>query len=102
MGLVLEEFYTSLNACGVSATTGLGMDSFMESIQKGVQEYNEVFLPDLENRFKINLEQKERLIKENEDKFESDHAKEKAEEKEIDVEALYNESVETLMNSLKM
>ena len=50
MGLVLEEFYTSLNACGVSAVTGIGMDSFMASVEKATQEYYETFIPDLEAR----------------------------------------------------
>lgn len=36
MGLVLEEFYTSLNACGVSAVTGIGMDGFMQAVARGV------------------------------------------------------------------
>lgn len=50
MGLVLEEFYTKLNSCGVSGVTGLGMNEFFESINKGRTEYNEVFLPDLKHR----------------------------------------------------
>lgn len=78
MGLVLEEFYTTLNACGVSAVTGIGMDDFLLSIQKGVQEYNEVFLPDLKSRQQANLIEKEKLIKQNEDKFEKDYEPEQS------------------------
>jgi GPN-loop GTPase len=106
MGLVLEEFYTSLNACGVSAVTGIGMDSFITSIERATQEYYETFLPDLENRRNENLKEKSKLIQENEKKFDADHKDNigsiHPENTEVDIEALYNESVDTLIETLKM
>ena len=61
-----------------------------------------MFLPDLENWLKNNQEEKEKMAKENEKKFEKDWEGDKQEEADIDVEALYNESVETLLGHLKM
>lgn len=50
LSLVLEEFYQNLQAVGVSAVTGQGMDEFFESVQRCKEKYTSEYLPDLRNR----------------------------------------------------
>ena len=39
LSLTLDEFYKDLSAVGVSATTGQGLDQFMEALDRAVIEY---------------------------------------------------------------
>lgn len=39
MSLTLDEFYKDLHCCGVSASTGIGMNDFFELVVKAVGEY---------------------------------------------------------------
>ncbi|CCF58180.1 hypothetical protein KAFR_0E00260 [Kazachstania africana CBS 2517] len=55
MSLMLEEFYSQLDMCGVSSFTGDGFDEFLDIIDKKVDEYNDFY--------KI---ERERIIKEKE------------------------------------
>ncbi|KAJ1865892.1 hypothetical protein LPJ78_002292 [Coemansia sp. RSA 989] len=64
MSLVLDEFYSHLRVCGVSAMTGQGMEDFFDKIQDAVREYHEEFKPNLQKQ----IEQKR--IKEQEQKEE--------------------------------
>jgi GTPase SAR1 family protein len=50
MSLVLDEFYNTLRAVGVSAATGDGMDEFFEAVTGAVKEYEDEYLPDLQAR----------------------------------------------------
>lgn len=40
MSLTLDEFYKDLKACGVSAKTGAGFDSFYQLVSEGEEEYH--------------------------------------------------------------
>ena len=48
LSLVLEEFYQNLTVCGVSAMTGEGMDDFFKGVAKCAEEYETVYLPELD------------------------------------------------------
>jgi translation initiation factor IF-2 len=43
LSLVLEEFYKNIDAVGVSAMTGEGLDKLMTATEKSRQEYYDVF-----------------------------------------------------------
>lgn len=95
MSLVLQEFYENLNSCGVSAITGLGFDTLLKSVEKGVEEYAEVFLPDIKQRMKLNEAKKKQIEDQNMQNFEKDKKEEdesKGEAKEpLDIENLYKD-----------
>lgn len=40
MSLTLDEFYSNLKACGVSAKTGVGFDRFYEIVKEAEEEYH--------------------------------------------------------------
>jgi GPN-loop GTPase len=40
MSLTLDEFYSNLKACGVSAKTGVGFDRFYELVKEAEEEYH--------------------------------------------------------------
>ncbi|CAI2374862.1 unnamed protein product [Moneuplotes crassus] len=94
MSLVLQEFYENLNSCGVSAMTGIGFDSLLESVQKGAKEYAEIFLPDIKQRMAINEAQKKEFEDKNIQEFESD-------KKEEEIEAKAKEESDELNNNLE-
>merc|ERR1719244_2298718 len=48
MSLALDEFYSHLNAVGVSAMTGEGVDEFIEAVREGREEYNTDYKPEYE------------------------------------------------------
>jgi GTPase SAR1 family protein len=50
MGLVLNEFYSTLQSVGVSAATGEGMDDFFVAVDRAVEEYTTEYLPEIESR----------------------------------------------------
>ena len=52
LSLVLEDFYESLQAVGVSAVTGEGMDGFLKAVEKCRNEYESEYLPELMKRKK--------------------------------------------------
>ena len=81
MSLVLQEFYENINACGVSAINGLGFDSLMEAVERGAQEYTEVFLPDIKQRVQLNEAKKKAFESKNLDEFQKDKEDEKKKKK---------------------
>ena len=95
MSLVLQEFYENLNWCGVSAITGSGFDKLLKSVDKGVEEYCEVFLPEIKHRIQLNEAQRKMIEAKNlenfqKDKEDEDAAKTKSNEP-LDIENLYND-----------
>ena len=100
MCLVLQEFYEKLNSCGVSALTGKGYDSLIAAVNKGKIEYDEIFLPDIQQRMKLNEAEKSKIQQDNIEAYQKDveddkkqqENNEKAEEAEgLDLENLYQD-----------
>jgi putative protein kinase ArgK-like GTPase of G3E family len=50
LSLVLEEFYENLQAVGVSAVTGEGIQDFFNAVANCRKEYDEEYLPELKRR----------------------------------------------------
>lgn len=50
---VLDEFYENLEAVGVSAVTGAGMDELFEAVDRCKAEYEKTYKPELERRRKV-------------------------------------------------
>jgi GPN-loop GTPase len=50
LSLVLEEFYENLQAVGVSAVTGEGVEDFFKAVEKCRKEYDDEYLPELKRR----------------------------------------------------
>mmetsp|Transcript_22996 Transcript_22996/g.39123 ORF Transcript_22996/g.39123 Transcript_22996/m.39123 type:complete len:341 (-) Transcript_22996:23-1045(-) len=67
MGLVLEEFYRTLECVGVSALTGLGFDDLFDAVKKSAQQYNKEYKPELERRRQL---AQQRESKEHQEKVE--------------------------------
>ena len=61
MALTLDEFYSTLNRCGVSAATGDGVDEFLALCEKARAEYFEEYWKDLNDRREAVKELKEQV-----------------------------------------
>lgn len=72
MALTLDEFYSSLNRCGVSAATGDGVDDFFALCEKSRGEYFEEYWKDLNDRREAVKELKQKGVSDNIKKFEND------------------------------
>lgn len=72
MALTLDEFYSTLNRCGVSAATGDGVDDFFSFCEKSREEYFQEYWKDLNDRRNAVKELKAKGMKKNMDKFDAD------------------------------
>lgn len=68
MSLTLDEFYSTLKACGVSAKTGVGFDKFYEIVKEAEEEYHKDYRMEYEKlrdqkRGENLLKEKEKLEK---------------------------------------
>ena len=61
LGLVLNEFYETLECVGVSSATGQGMEALQLAISKAVSEYNSVYLPEIRSRLEQVQKQADQL-----------------------------------------
>ena len=76
MALMLEEFYKTLTAVGVSALTGDGMDGFFHAVDAAAREYESTYAKELkERKQKRQKEEAERQAR-NTQKFQADRAAE--------------------------
>lgn len=76
MALMLEEFYKTLTAVGVSALTGDGMDGFFHAVDAAAQEYESTYAKELkERKQKRQKEEAERQARDTQ-KFQADRAAE--------------------------
>lgn len=50
---VLDEFYETMKAVGVSASTGMGMDELFAAIDDCKQEYYDLYHKELEQRAQV-------------------------------------------------
>ena len=50
LSLVMDEFYSNIRSVGVSAVSGDGIDTLFEKLKEAAIEFNEVFLPELNQR----------------------------------------------------
>ena len=50
MALTLDEFYKTIDACGVSASTGKGFDELIATFENQRKQYFELFYPEIEKK----------------------------------------------------
>jgi GPN-loop GTPase len=60
LSLVLEEFYENLEAVGVSAVTGEGINEFLEAVGRGAEQYSKEYLTELRKRIEERQEEEQR------------------------------------------
>lgn len=66
MSLTLDEFYSNLKACGVSAKTGVGFDKFYELVKEAEQEYHKDYRVEYE---KLREQKKNEMIQKEKEKL---------------------------------
>lgn len=76
MALMLEEFYKSLTAVGVSALTGEGMEEFFHAVDAAAQEYERTYAVELRERRQKMQEEKATHAAAEAKKYEADRATE--------------------------
>lgn len=60
MSLVLEEFYSTLDAVSCSAYTGEGFDDFLKAVDSKVDEYNDIYVKERERVLKSRKKREQR------------------------------------------
>jgi len=63
MSLVLDDYYMNVLSFGVSATTGKGFgDELLAKFEEARKEYNEIFLPEINNKMKQDVASKKEAV----------------------------------------
>jgi uncharacterized FlaG/YvyC family protein len=77
----------------VSAVNGIGFDDLLKAVDKGTEEYTEIFLPEIKQRIAFNEAQKKQFEDVNMDAFQNDKKESEDDKKEesIDLENLYKD-----------
>jgi len=63
LSLVLDQFYSTLKYCGVSAVTGDGLADFWSVVDSAAKEFVTDYIPDLQNRIKEQVVKKQAIAR---------------------------------------
>jgi GTPase SAR1 family protein len=77
LSLVLDEFYSQLHTCGVSAATGDGVDEFWEAINNAARDFETDYLQDLSLRMEEQQAKRQAKAKDDVARLERDLQNEK-------------------------
>eukprot|EP00605_Chrysophyceae_sp_TOSAG23-4_P003017 GSChrysophyteH1.ASY1.ANO1.3322.1 assembled CDS len=72
LSLGMDEFYRSMQTCGVSALTGAGIAEMLQKIDDAGEEFKTTFLPEIVRRLKLKAVDEERKAAQSMEKLKAD------------------------------